>query len=437
MTTSADAIVIGAGLAGLTAARDLRDAGYEVLVLEGRDRVGGRAWNRPMRNVGVPIEMGGAWINRPNHKFIDAAMDRYGLALAPDQMPPASFRWRFDGETTDHLPLEGREMYELERTLFRLIEAARQIDTEVPRDLRDTVALDISLDEFLDPISLSPRTYAFFERFGALGAGATGEEWSALSGLSLIAAFGASAYAWFAGVVDKIEGGTKVLVEALLEDGAPELRLDTTVTEIVDDADRVVVHSIGGNRFEAGAVVLASPIATWADIRIEPGLEGGKAQYAAHPHRNRMVKVWFVAEDVPNDVMCFGAGEPLLFASPQYDLDDGVLMVGFSAPPDLIGLDRGSIESSLRPYFPEAHVVAADSHDWVSDPFSRGGWQVHRPGQLSRFHSALQAPHGRISFAGSDTAVRWIGWFDGAMESGVRAAQQASQQLGGRTAVTN
>lgn len=79
----------------------------------------------------------------------------------------------------------------------------------------------------------------------------------------------------------------------------------------------------------------------------------------------------------------------------------------------------------MRQFAPEARVLATDVHEWRKDEFSRGGWYVPPPGVLSTSHSALGRPEGRLSFAGADVAIRWIGWIDGALETGARAAREA------------
>ena len=69
------------------------------------------------------------------------------------------------------------------------------------------------------------------------------------------------------------------------------------------------------------------------------------------------------------------------------------------------------------------------AHDWCGDEFSRGTWSVFRPGQLVDALEVLQAPHGRVVFAGSDIANGWNGFMDGAIESGMSAARSVSRLL--------
>jgi monoamine oxidase len=102
------------------------------------------------------------------------------------------------------------------------------------------------------------------------------------------------------------------------------------------------------------------------------------------------------------------------------------------APPsDLDPRDAGAAEAAMRQFAPDARVLATDLHDWRQDPFAKGGWYVPPPGILSAFHGALGRPEGRIAFAGADVAVRWIGWIDGALETGARAAREASRRIEG------
>ncbi len=83
----------------------------------------------------------------------------------------------------------------------------------------------------------------------------------------------------------------------------------------------------------------------------------------------------------------------------------------------------------MQRFAPDARIVATDAHDWNADEFSQGTWMAYRPGQLTRFHSAFQETEGRLAFAGSDLALGWAGWMDGAVETGARAAAQVEEML--------
>jgi monoamine oxidase len=430
-TTSYAAVVVGAGLAGLRAARDLSLAGRSVLLVDGRDRLGGRTWTRPFHGIDQHIELGGTWVAPEHHHFVAEDMGRYGLTLVEQHGSDPHFLWRFDGTASTDFPLHGDEIYELERALYRIIEANRRVDTTVPRDKQPDLAdLDISVEDFLKACELSPRTYDFLAAFGSLGSGAEAHEWSALTAFSLMAAFGCSAYAWFAGVVDKIEGGTVALVNALYEEADPDTTLSTRITRVAQRSDGVTLTTADGDEIDARVVVMAVPVNTWSDIEFEPGLSGAKATLAQERHPNRMGKLWALVEGAPEGAMGFGPGNGLLFVAPQYDHGDSSVMVGFTAPPSLLDVtDEAAVTAAIHEYYPEARVLAVDAHDWNADPLSKGGWLTYRPGRATQLHSGLQTPEGRVLFAGADIAVRWIGWIDGALESGARAAEQAIEQL--------
>jgi monoamine oxidase len=179
-----------------------------------------------------------------------------------------------------------------------------------------------------------------------------------------------------------------------------------------------------GREYRAGAAVLAAPLNAWNDIEIAPGLSPGKREAAAGGHAGRMQKLWVRVEGAPDDVIGFGLDAKLLWLSSEYALDDGSqLMVAFSAPQNGFAPDGpADVEAAVREYAPDARVVEQDGHDWAADPFAKGTWMVNQPGMLSAHATELQRPEGRLHFAGADIATRWIGWMDGALETGARAA---------------
>ena len=96
-TTHYDVIVIGAGFAGLTAARELSRAGRRVLVLEARDRIGGRTWLD--ERMGMDLELGGTWVHW-TQPHVWAELARYGIGLAPSPEPQNASWW--NGTQTVH-----------------------------------------------------------------------------------------------------------------------------------------------------------------------------------------------------------------------------------------------------------------------------------------------------------------------------------------------
>ncbi len=103
------------------------------------------------------------------------------------------------------------------------------------------------------------------------------------------------------------------------------------------------------------------------------------------------------------------------------------MLIGFGPdaercdPADLAGVQR-----DLDAILPGYQAVAATSHDWFADEFSRGTWAIHRPGWYEHHHAAMQRPEGRLRLAGSDLADGWSGFIDGAIESGLRAGAWAA-----------
>jgi monoamine oxidase len=430
--TAYDAIVVGGGFAGLVAARDLGAAGRRVLLLEARDRLGGRTWYREFAETEQKVEMGGTWFVEQFQPHIAAEIARYSLPVA--QSPAGrSFRSAVaDNILSGGFPVPLEEVSDLERGLFGVIAAARRIEFGKPFDAQPLADLDVSFEEFLAPLALGRATHEYLSSWVGFFFGCHPTQVSALHALSWVAGFGYSAWAWYAAITDKFGKGTKSLVDALAAEGGAEIRLSAPVARIEQDADGVTVTTRAGGSFRAAAAVIATPLNTWHDVEFSPELSEPKRQAASERQTGHSTKVWALAENVPDHLVGVGWGGGLNWLSTEFVLPEGQLLVGFGTGPELLDVtSRDDIRRAVQHFAPEAHIVATDAHDWNDDEFSQGTWMAYRPGQLTRYHSAFQQREGRLAFAGSDLALGWAGWMDGAVETGARAAAQAEEVLSG------
>lgn len=430
-TTSYDAIVIGGGIAGLTATRDLRQAGLSVLVLEARDRLGGRTWYRPFASTDQNVELGGTWLVERYQPHIAAEIERYGLAVGHSP-PGASFRTEVAGELlAGYAPVPLEQAVDLERGLYEVIHAARRLDFGKALDTQPLGDLDVSFSSFLDEIGLGRATHEYLSAWAGFFFGCHPSEVSALHVLSWVAGFENSAWAWYAAITDKFAKGTTSFVDALAADADAEIRLSSPVARVEQNADAVTVTTRDGGAVSAAAVVVAAPLNTWRDIEFTPALSQPKREAAAEGQTGHSTKVWALVENAPDHVVGVGWGGGLNWLSTEFVRPEGSLLVGFGTGPEMLDVTSSDdIRRAIERFIPGARVLATDAHDWNADEFSQGTWMAYRPGQVMRFHSAFQEAEGRLSFAGSDLALGWAGWMDGAVETGARAARQALAAVG-------
>lgn len=428
---TSDVIVVGAGFAGLTAARELTRQGFSVHIVEARDRIGGRTWLD--RRLGRDLEIGGTWVHW-TQPYVWAELKRYGLDTTPSPEPERAFWWagggRHEGGPDELLALIGQ-------TNSEFVQESREYFPEPFRPL--------ARDDFkaIDDISVQDRIREQFppgphrdilESFWALNFNGPLDNAALTQALRWVALTnGDWAVNFEACATYKIVGGTAALAAAILADSNASIEHGFTVETITDNAGFVDVRSTDGRTVRGRTAIVTVPLHALKAVAFEPPLPAAKADGARLGQVAKGAKVWFTlrGEHAPF-VALGGADWPLNFFQVEYTLDGDTIAVGFGPDASKVDVeDPAAVQAQLARLVPGVEVVAVASHNWVDDPLSGETWPMHRTGFLSTHLPAMQAAHGRVLFAGSDIANGWGGFIDGAIESGMEAALDAASLLAG------
>jgi monoamine oxidase len=444
-----DVVVVGAGMSGLTAARALADAGKRVVVVEARDRVGGRTLSMTLSN-GVIVDLGGQWVAPTQRRVLKLASE-LGLEIFKTFDTGASLTLR-DSVVTRYEGVMPKIDAEAAADIKQGMEKIGTLAASIPLDAPWTHPAAAELDQLTYAAWIEKNLATELGRwtFKLQAPSVFSVEASELSVLHVAFYFGAAGGPDMitstsgGGQDSRFTAGMHSLATGLAAALKDNLRLSQPVEEIRQDGSGVTVRAASLS-VRARQAIVALPPTLAGRIRYNPPMPPLRDSLTQRMPMGTAIKMMFVYESpfwreegLSGFAMTDHDVPQLVYDNSPKDGSSGILL-GFTegvaarewmqASPD----DRQSagVETLIQAFGHQAgDLVEYVEYSWVAEEFSRGCYAgTMPPGAWSSFGKALKEPVGRIHWAGTETATTWNGYVEGAMQAGERAAAEALDAL--------
>ncbi|KAH7327169.1 hypothetical protein BKA65DRAFT_539826 [Rhexocercosporidium sp. MPI-PUGE-AT-0058] len=458
-----DVIVVGAGLSGLQAAYDIQQAGLSCIVLEARDRVGGKTWSVPLANGKGNVDIGAAWINDTNQFHVYALTKRFGIELLEQNVDGDCIFQDKDGSTHAFPYGTSPKFSEAHVTdLERIRDIIHNLSVAYGSKASSTENYDqMSLEQFAVSKGASERTVNMVRVWSRVMVGIEANDMSAQFFIEYTGKGGGlkqlRSDQKHGGQYLRFRKGTQQMAISLAALLKPKtVRLSTPVASITDSGSSVIVSTSTGETFTSTKLILSIPTPLYKDIAISPPLAGTKATVTSstiHGYYSKMILCYdtpWWTNPTPISPKCCGLA--ISYQTPAAVIRDT------SVPADdhycltcFVGGAPGLAWSGLPQHERRAQVLAQVSkifgnkedvykpveifeQEWSKEQYSKGApCPIMGPGVLTSVggSSALREVVGNLHFVGTETSEVWSGYMEGAVRSGIRGAEEVVRSLKG------